>query len=35
MSYRNMTLSEKKRIYRRIGAAAVVLAIMCVMLVWH
>lgn len=33
MSYRNMTLSEKKRIYRRIGAAAVVLAIMCVMLV--
>lgn len=33
MSYRNMTLSEKKRIYRKIGAVIAAIAILCVMLV--
>ena len=33
MSYRNMTLSEKKRIYRKIGAVVAAAAILCVMLV--
>ena len=33
MSYRKMTLSEKKRIYRKIGAVVAAAAILCVMLV--
>lgn len=33
MSYRNMTLSEKKRIYRRVAAGVCITAILCVVLV--